>query len=289
MGKLAERDRALLVLRFYENKSGPEAAALLGIREDAAHKRVARAIEKLRKVFAQRGVALSGAAIAGAVSANSVQAAPVALVKTISVVAVAKGAAATTSTLTLVKGALKIMAWAKAKMGIAIGVGILLAAVTTAITVKENQKASHVAYEYEADGTFDGESHFLLGDVKKWDQVSFKLYVRDNQWFIHATQLNSPIKYWEVGFDGKSMYHSGVFDEKVVVDVNSKPDLWAGGNSLFDPVPFSVPEPHIPIIWLALASSHYLDEAKDHLLPSLTLLNLCESDYLPLLNVSGRL
>lgn len=140
MGKLSERDRALLVLRFYENKGGPEAAALLGIRENAAHKRVTRAIEKLRKFFAQRGVTLSGAAIAGAVSANSVQAAPVAFVKTISAIAVAKGAAATASTLTLVKGALKLMAWAKMKMAIVVGAGILLAAGTATVTVNEIQK-----------------------------------------------------------------------------------------------------------------------------------------------------
>ena len=137
MGKLNAADRALLVLRFYENKTGPEAAALLGIREDTAHKRVTRAIEKLRKVFAQRGVALSGVAIAGAVSANSVQAAPVTLVKTISAIAVAKGAAATTSTLTLIKGALKIMAWTKAKMAVVISVGILLAAGTTTVIVEK--------------------------------------------------------------------------------------------------------------------------------------------------------
>jgi uncharacterized protein (TIGR03435 family) len=137
MDKLSQRDRALLVLRFYENKSGPEAAALLGIREDAAHKRVTRAIEKLRKFFVKRGVTLTATAIAGAVSANSVQAAPVALAKTISAVAVAKGAAATTSTLTLVKGALKIMAWTKAKMAVVVGVGILLAAGTTTVTVEK--------------------------------------------------------------------------------------------------------------------------------------------------------
>jgi uncharacterized protein (TIGR03435 family) len=130
MSKLAGRDRALLVLRFYENKTGAEAAALLGIREDAAHKRMARAIEKLRKVFAQRGVTISGAAIAGAVAANSVQAAPAALVKTISVGAAAKGAAASTSTLTLVKGALKVMAWTKAKTAIVAGLIVLLAAGT---------------------------------------------------------------------------------------------------------------------------------------------------------------
>src|SRR5476649_1005230 len=140
MSKLAERDRALLVLRFYENKSGPEAAALLGIREDAAHKRVTRAIEKLRKFFAQRGVTLSGAAIAGAVSANSVQAAPVALVKTISVIAVAKGAAATTSTLILVKGALKIMAWTKAKTAVVAGAVLILAAGTTTMIVTHSTR-----------------------------------------------------------------------------------------------------------------------------------------------------
>src|SRR5450432_2000528 len=110
MSKLAERDRALLVLRFYENKSGPEAAALLGIREDTAHKRVTRAIEKLRKFFAQRGVTLTATAIAGAVSANSVQAAPAGLAVTVTA---AKGAAIGSSTLTLVKGALKLMAWTK--------------------------------------------------------------------------------------------------------------------------------------------------------------------------------
>ena len=55
-------------------------------------------------------------------------------------VALAKGAAASGSTLTLIKGALKIMAWTKAKTAIVVGVGVLLAAGTTTITVKEIQK-----------------------------------------------------------------------------------------------------------------------------------------------------
>jgi RNA polymerase sigma factor (sigma-70 family) len=103
MDKLSTADRSLLVLRFYENKTAAETAALLGIREDAAHKRLTRAIEKLRKFFAQRGVAISAMAIAGAVSDNSVEAAPETLSKTISAVAISKGAAASLSTLTLVK------------------------------------------------------------------------------------------------------------------------------------------------------------------------------------------
>jgi len=83
MGKLSAADRTLLVLRFYENKTALEASKLLGIGEDAAHKRLTRAIEKLRKLFVKRGVTLSATTIAGAVSANSVHAAPAGLINSI--------------------------------------------------------------------------------------------------------------------------------------------------------------------------------------------------------------
>ena len=136
MSRLAERDRTLLALRFYENKTGSEAAALLGIREEAAHKRTVRALEKLRKFFANRGVNSTAAIIAGAISANSVQVAPVALAKSVAAVAFAKGATASASTLTLFNGALKIMAWAKAKTAIYSGVVVLLVAGTATTVVK---------------------------------------------------------------------------------------------------------------------------------------------------------
>ncbi|HSY18547.1 MAG TPA: sigma-70 family RNA polymerase sigma factor [Candidatus Acidoferrales bacterium] len=76
MSGLTESDRALLVLRFYQNQTAAKAAAQLGIGEDAAHKRLARALEKLRTLFTQRGITLSAATIAAAVSAHSVSAAP---------------------------------------------------------------------------------------------------------------------------------------------------------------------------------------------------------------------
>jgi uncharacterized protein (TIGR03435 family) len=139
MGRLGEKDRNAIVLRFFENKNLSEVGLALGASEDAAKMRVNRALEKLRKFFAKRGVNSTTAIIAGAVSANSVQAAPVALAKSVTAVAVAKGAAASTSTLTLIKGALKIMAWTKAKTAVVVGAGILFAAGTTTITVKEIQ------------------------------------------------------------------------------------------------------------------------------------------------------
>ena len=137
LGKLGETDRNALVLRFFENKSLAEVGAGIGASEDAAKIRVNRALEKLRKIFTKRGVALSATLIAGAVSASSVQAAPVGLAKTISAVAFTKGAAAGGSTLTLVKGALKIMAWTKAKMAVIVGVSVLLAAGTATVAVEK--------------------------------------------------------------------------------------------------------------------------------------------------------
>lgn len=109
MARLSEQDRSLLVLRFYENKTGAEAAATLGIREDAAHKRLARALEKVRKLFARRGVALSASAIAAAISANSVQAAPAGLAALVCA-NTAKGAVIAASISTLAAGTVKTIA-----------------------------------------------------------------------------------------------------------------------------------------------------------------------------------
>ena len=96
MGRLGETDRNAIVLRFFENKTVQEVGAALKLNEAAAHKRVIRALDKLRKIFtkifAKRDVTLPASLIAGALSANSVQAAPVGLVATVTATAL-KGSA----------------------------------------------------------------------------------------------------------------------------------------------------------------------------------------------------
>ena len=51
LASLRESDRRAVVLRFYEHKSFDEIAAILGTAEEAARKRVSRAVEKLRDHF----------------------------------------------------------------------------------------------------------------------------------------------------------------------------------------------------------------------------------------------
>src|SRR5207248_1557432 len=69
------------------------------------------------------------------------QAAPAALAKSITAVAMTKGVAASGSTITLIKGALKVMAWTKAKTATVIGATIILAAGTTTLALKHQPTA----------------------------------------------------------------------------------------------------------------------------------------------------
>jgi RNA polymerase sigma factor (sigma-70 family) len=110
MLRLGQTDRDALVLRFFEGRNLHEVGTVLGASEDAAKKRVSRAVEKMRAFFTRRGIVLSAAVLTAAISANSVQAAPAVLAKSVTAVAMTKGIAASGSTLTLIKGALKIMA-----------------------------------------------------------------------------------------------------------------------------------------------------------------------------------
>lgn len=134
MGRLGETDRNAILLRFFENKTPPEVATALKLNEAAARKRLSRALEKLRKFFTKRGVVLPVAVLTAAISANSVQAAPGGLAATISASAV-KGAAVAATVSTLVKGTLKLMTYAKFKMALWIGAGIVLAGGTTTLVL----------------------------------------------------------------------------------------------------------------------------------------------------------
>ncbi|HXE41548.1 MAG TPA: hypothetical protein VN516_00890, partial [Candidatus Baltobacteraceae bacterium] len=95
----------------FERKSAREIAGALRLKEDAAQKRIGRALEKLRTIFTKSGVTGTTTKIAETISANSIQMAPAALIHTTTAVALTKGATASISTLTLIEGALKLMTW----------------------------------------------------------------------------------------------------------------------------------------------------------------------------------
>ena len=247
MDKLGQKDHDALVLRFFDNKNFAEVGTALGASEDAAKMRVNRALEKLRKFFTKRGVSLTTAIIAGTMATNSVHAAPVGLAKTISVVAIAKGAAAGGSTLALVKGALKIMAWTKAKVAIVVGASLLLAGSGGIFLAKEMTAEKN---------TFEAEGFLEFSSGGKWTN-QFRVFVKGDKWLIQTTQQNFP--YHEDSYDGEYVYHY----QKIGDRPDNEGNISASGVVEANDIPNNKADYAVPT-WLAFGSASYFDSVKDN-------------------------
>jgi RNA polymerase sigma factor (sigma-70 family) len=129
MAALDETDRAAILLRYFENKNLREVGTVLGTSDDAAQKRVSRAVEQLREFFAKRKVTIGASGLAAVISANAVQAAPVGLALTITNVSLA----AAGTTLTFMKIA------TATKLKLAFGAIVVAGAVTAIVVQQQNQ------------------------------------------------------------------------------------------------------------------------------------------------------
>jgi RNA polymerase sigma factor (sigma-70 family) len=92
LSALSDADRDAIVLRYFERKSARQMADAFGISEEAAQKRVSRAVERVRNFLSSHGVSVGASGLIVGISANAVQAAPAALALTISASAAGIGA-----------------------------------------------------------------------------------------------------------------------------------------------------------------------------------------------------
>jgi RNA polymerase sigma factor (sigma-70 family) len=122
LAELKEPDREALLLRYFKNQDLRTVGAAFGVSEDAAQKRVSRAVEHLREFLARRGVTVGTSGLAVAISTSAVQAAPVGLAAEISIAALALGTTATATT-TIVMTTLQ-KALIGATLAAAVGTGI---------------------------------------------------------------------------------------------------------------------------------------------------------------------
>lgn len=76
LSELSESDRDAVLLRYFEHRSAREIADRFSITEEAAQKRVNRAVAKLRELLLQRGLSVGSAGLAAVVSINAVHTAP---------------------------------------------------------------------------------------------------------------------------------------------------------------------------------------------------------------------
>jgi hypothetical protein len=134
VNELSAQDRAAIVLRFFERRDLRSVGEALGSSEDAAQKRVARALEKLRVELVRRGVALSGAALAATLTSEAISAAPAGLAASVSAAALGSAAASGGLALSL----LKLMASTKLKIAVS---AIVVAGVGTSLVLEQQAQA----------------------------------------------------------------------------------------------------------------------------------------------------
>jgi len=123
---LSEKDRSAVILRYFQEKSFIDIGNTLGVSEKAAHMRVKRAVEKLRRFFSKKGIILPAAALSGMLSMHAVQAAPASVTE--GCMSVAQGPVPE-SVAHISNGALKMIVLGKVK---AVAIALGCAAVVTA-------------------------------------------------------------------------------------------------------------------------------------------------------------
>jgi RNA polymerase sigma factor (sigma-70 family) len=139
VNQLPERDREVIVMRFFGAKSAREIGEALRVSEEAAQKRVTRALERLRGIFAREGVTLSAAALAALFVSNATAAVPQGLALSVTTGALAGSSAAavagfSTSTVNLIL-------MSKLKFS-AVGALVIAAALVAPMILRKQQKAS---------------------------------------------------------------------------------------------------------------------------------------------------
>ena len=131
---LSEADRSAVLLRFYEKMPLRGIGEKMGVSEEAAKKRVSRAVEKLREFLDRRGVKLSGVALAAVLAEKTVQTASAALAGAVVKISMAAASASATTMLPqLARETLRAWHWAKLKLAAGLG-ATSLALVFVAVT-----------------------------------------------------------------------------------------------------------------------------------------------------------
>jgi RNA polymerase sigma factor (sigma-70 family) len=159
MQSLDDEDRTAVLLRFFEKKSLREVGDALGASEDAAQKRVSRALDQLREFFDKRKISLGAAALAALISANAVQSAPAALMTSVSSAALASTGISTSATIAITK-AVVMTTFQKTIAGLALAGAI-------ALSVYQAHQASVLRQDLQQERDKNATLNANIGQLEK--------------------------------------------------------------------------------------------------------------------------
>jgi RNA polymerase sigma factor (sigma-70 family) len=128
LADLGASDREAVLLRFYRQQSFTDVAQALGISEDAARKRVARALDRLRGLLRRRGqTSLASAALAAGLLAGAAPS---------SAAAIMIGAVGSTTSSLLAKGVMHALAWKQAAVAASVAIVVAVVGGGSALMLK---------------------------------------------------------------------------------------------------------------------------------------------------------
>jgi RNA polymerase sigma factor (sigma-70 family) len=142
MDEIGQQDREAVLLRFFQRKPLQEVGRALGISEDAARMRVNRALDKLRTLLVQKGVACSSAALGGLLLHHAVEAVPISTATAVQ--RAAAEAVQAGSVPTLLTAISSFIAETKLKTAALIGLALVVA-ITSAFSLYNHSHERHLA------------------------------------------------------------------------------------------------------------------------------------------------
>ncbi len=152
VARMPAGDREALLLRYWDDQSFAETGTALGVSEEAARKRVARAVERLRRLLGKQGVVVPSATLALLLPTHAVNTAPAALAPTIAKMTVGALAGHVNASLVgssihqLSQGVLRTMKIAQTKtVAVAVAVALIGTATYTVVRGSATNTAGQAA------------------------------------------------------------------------------------------------------------------------------------------------
>lgn len=205
VGQLRRGDREAIHLRFYQRKSLAEVGRLLGISEEAARKRVDRAVERLRQALTKSCSELDAGSLAGLVAAHAATPGPVGMLERIASNAI--GGRAQGSAATIAQGARKGMTMMALKT---LGVAGILCGVACVAAAQLASAASPATAAATAPATQPAAPGADLRDLVRERYLASRKAVETLQCDYTFKINNALLRQCRYRRSGDSLYHAGV-------------------------------------------------------------------------------
>ncbi|MCY2953904.1 MAG: sigma-70 family RNA polymerase sigma factor [Planctomycetota bacterium] len=249
LARLREADRSVLTLRYLEEKSVVEVAQQLGISEEAAQKRIDRAMRRLRERLGVSQEQLGAASLGTFFLSQNQIVVPAHLAARVSAVVTGGTAVASTTAIAITQGVLKALFWSSVKVPLLVGVVAVMVATGAFVVERTPSRSSgapaatpvRVAEAAPVDKTQAASSNVPGADYPRVDsqrRATFRIYGPEAQ--MVAVQIGATYDmtkgddgYWSVttltltpGFN----YYQFFIDGAAVADPGS--EAFLGGSKM---------------------------------------------------------